>query len=127
MRKVLMVEDDPVVAVVYQRFLDRHGFVVDIARDGVEGLERLAAFQPDAILLDLMMPKLSGITVLSTVRAQEIYRDLPIIVLTNACVPAFIDQATKAGANHIFDKSKVSPMAIVELLNRLFSATAKTV
>jgi CheY-like chemotaxis protein len=125
MRKILMVEDDPVVGHVYLRFLEKAGFVVDLAKDGVQGLERLATFQPDAVLLDLMMPKLGGVAVLSTVRAQESYRDLPIIVLTNACVPAFIDQATRAGANHVFDKSKVTPLAIVELLNTIFEASPK--
>jgi CheY-like chemotaxis protein len=116
MKKILIIEDDPVVGTIYQRFLEKQGFATDLARDGAKGLEQLAVFEPDAVLLDLMMPKMGGFAVLNTLRAQEQYRDLPVIVLTNACVPAFIDQATKAGANHVVDKSTVTPLAITELL-----------
>jgi CheY-like chemotaxis protein len=126
MKKILIVEDDPVVGLVYQRFLEKHGFETDLARDGAQGLERLPVFEPDAVLLDLMMPKVGGIVVLSTIRADEAYRHLPVIVLTNACVPAFIQQATKAGANHVLDKSKVTPQSIVELLNTLFETSSRS-
>jgi CheY-like chemotaxis protein len=125
MKKILIVEDDPVVGLVYQKFLDKHGFITDLARDGSQGLERLSVFQPDAVLLDLMMPKISGLVVLSTIRAEDAYRELPVVVMTNACVPAFIDQATKAGANHVLDKSKITPLAVVELLHALFATSTR--
>jgi chemosensory pili system protein ChpA (sensor histidine kinase/response regulator) len=116
MKKILLIEDDPVVGMVYQRGLTKHGFTVDLATDGAKGLERLSAFQPDAIVLDLMMPKIGGVEFLKRLRAQEAFRDLPVIVLTNACVPAFIEQATQAGANQVMDKSRATPVAIAELI-----------
>ena len=104
MKKVLVIEDDPIVGTVYRRFLESYGFAVEVATDGAKGLEQLHACRPDAVILDLMLPKVNGISVLMTLRAQEEYRDLPIMVLTNASVPAFVEQAVQAGANHVFDR-----------------------
>src|SRR5688572_7607172 len=60
MKKILIIEDDPVFGLVYEKFLTTHGFSVRVARDGAAGLEQLNTFRPDAVLLDLMMPKLNG-------------------------------------------------------------------
>src|SRR5262245_531064 len=119
MKRILIFEDDPVIGRVCERLLTKHGFAVELAPDGASGLERLNGFRPDAILLDLMMPKTNGVEVLKRLRAQEAFRTLPVIVLTNACVPMLIAQAAEAGANHILDKSKLSPVALTELLRGL--------
>jgi two-component system chemotaxis response regulator CheY len=116
MKKVLVRDDDPIMGHVCQRLLGRIGLTVEVATDGSKGLERVSAFQPDAVLLDVMMPKINGIEVLKAIRAQEQFRALPVIVFTNACIPALIDQVSKAGATHILDKSKFNPVAVTELL-----------
>jgi chemosensory pili system protein ChpA (sensor histidine kinase/response regulator) len=123
--KILVIEDDQVVGIVYQRFLQSHGFEVEVATDGLKGLERVAEFLPDAVLLDLMMPKLGGIDVLKNLRADEAFRELPVVVMTNACVPAFVEQARQAGANYVFDKSKDSPVAILGALQTLLDAKGR--
>ena len=122
MKKILLIEDDPVVRTVYQRFLQSHGFTVEVAVDGEEGLAKLATARPDAVLLDVMMPKLNGIAVLQVMRVQETFRSVPVIVLTNAAIPVFIEQAREAGADHVFDKSKDSPVAVLGMLQRLLDA-----
>ncbi len=119
MKKILVIEDDSVVASVYQRFLQNQGFMTELARDGVAGLERLTVFQPDAVLLDMMLPKMGGADVLKRIRVQAQFHELPVIVLTNAAIPAFVDQATQAGANHVLDKAKASPGNILALLQTL--------
>src|SRR5262245_51060208 len=106
MKKILVIEDDPVMAHVCQRLLAKHEFAVEVASDGAKGLERLNEYKPDLVLLDVMMPKTNGIEVLTRLRAQEAFRNLPVIVLTNACVPSLVEQAQKAGATHVLDKSK---------------------
>jgi CheY-like chemotaxis protein len=125
-KKVLIVEDDPVMGFVCQRLLNKHDYETEIAVDGAKGLERLTAFQPDAVLLDLMMPKVNGTDFLKGVRSQEPYRDLPIIVLTNAAVPTMIEQALKAGATKVLDKSKFNPVAVIELLRALLNTGPST-
>lgn len=126
MKKILVIEDDPIMGVVCQRLLGREGFTIELASDGIKGLEALKTFQPDAVLLDMMMPRKNGVEVLKDIRAQEAYHNLPVIVLTNACVPALIEQASKAGATHILDKSKFNPVAITELLRGLLDVKAES-
>jgi CheY-like chemotaxis protein len=115
-KKVLIVDDDPVMSFVCQKLLAKHDYETELAPDGEKGLERLATFQPDAVLLDLMMPKVSGTGFLQKLRAQEAFRNLPVIVLTNAAIPTLVDEAAKAGATRILDKSKFNPVAVIELL-----------
>jgi len=119
MKKILIFEDDPVLGRVCERLLVKHGFSVAVATDGAMGLELLTTFRADAILLDLMMPKVNGVEVLRRLRAQPAFREIPVIVLTNACVPYLIAQAAEAGANHILDKSKLNPVVLTELLRGL--------
>lgn len=119
MKKILIVEDDPVAGTVYRRFLEGNGFVVTVATDGAQGLERLVELEPDAVVLDLMLPKIAGIDVLKAIRADERFRELPVIVMTNACVPAFIMQAVQAGANQVMDKSKDTPTEVLGMLQNL--------
>jgi CheY-like chemotaxis protein len=118
-KKILIFEDDPVIGRVCERLLAKHGFIVELCTDGARGLQRLNPFQPDAVLLDLMMPKMNGVEVLRRLRAQEAFRDTPVIVLTNACVPMLVAQAAEAGANHILDKSKLNAVGLTELLRGL--------
>ena len=122
MKKILIIEDDPVAGAVYQRFLQNNGYATDLATDGAKGLERLAAFAPDGIVLDLMMPKLSGMDLLQIIRSRESTRELPVVVMTNAYIPAFVEQAMRAGASHVFDKSKDTPAAILGILQTLLEA-----
>lgn len=127
MKKILLIEDDPIVGTVYRRFLEAHGFAVAIATDGSRGLEQIQEYQPDALILDLMLPKVGGMAVLMTLRGQEAYRELPIVVLTNAAVPAFVEQAIQAGANYVFDKAKDTPAAILGGLQRLLECKAPVI
>lgn len=113
MKKILIIEDDPVAGTVYRRYLEANGYEVDVATDGASGLARLVAHRPDALVLDLMLPQVNGIEVLEAIRAEETYRQLPIVVLTNACFPDFVKRALQSGANEVFDKSKDSPAAIL--------------
>jgi DNA-binding response OmpR family regulator len=77
--RVLIIEDDPNVAEVVGRYLEREGYLVDTADDGAEGLERALADPPDLVVLDLMLPSLGGLDVCRRLRAQA---PVPVIMLT---------------------------------------------
>ena len=124
MKKVLMIEDDPVVALVYERFLIAHGFAVTVVRDGAAGLELLATSPPDAVLLDLMMPKVNGLNVLRAIRANPALAELPVLVMTAAAIPTFVEQARTAGANRVFDKANDKPLAVLGMLHDLLHTTS---
>jgi len=68
--RVLIIEDDPNVAEVVTRYLQREGYAVEVADDGLEGLERALADPPDLVVLDLMLPALSGLEVCRRLRAK---------------------------------------------------------
>lgn len=123
MKTILLIEDDQVVRTVYQRFLQSHGFAVELAVNGEEGLAKMARCTPDAVVLDVMMPKVDGISVIYAIRVQENLHKLPVLVLTNAAIPTFIEQALQAGANYVFDKGKDSPLAVVQMIQTLIQST----
>jgi len=77
--RVLVVEDDPNVAEVVTRYLEREGYEVDAVADGAEGLRRALAAPPDLVVLDLMLPSLSGVEVCRRLRAVA---PVPVIMLT---------------------------------------------
>jgi DNA-binding response OmpR family regulator len=77
--RVLVVDDEPIVTEVVQRYLAREGFQVDVAADGVAGLKQAREGTPDLVVLDLMLPKLDGLEVCRQLRGES---SVPIIMLT---------------------------------------------
>jgi two-component system response regulator ResD len=77
--RILVVEDEPMVAEVVERYLRRDGYTVDIAHDGVTALSAFEEFQPDLVVLDVMLPGVDGLEVCKRVRARS---ETPIIMLT---------------------------------------------
>jgi two-component system alkaline phosphatase synthesis response regulator PhoP len=80
--KILVVDDEPDFCSIVQAQLEKEGFDVDVAYNGVEGLEKVHASPPDAIVLDVMMPEMDGYEVCKKLKADEKYIDIPIILLT---------------------------------------------
>src|SRR5436190_21807233 len=116
MKKIILVEDDAVVGFVYRTNLTKEGFDVEVVADGEAGLARIQASRPDAVVLDLMLPKMAGVDVLKRMRAEPALMNIPGIVFTNAYIPAMVDDAMKAGATKVFNKAIVTPHMIVEAL-----------
>lgn len=81
-KRILVVDDEPDFAAIVQDNLKKEGFAVEIAYDGVEAIEKVKAHPPDAIILDVMMPEKDGYAVCAELKADEKYRDIPIIMLT---------------------------------------------
>lgn len=117
MKKVLIIEDDPIVAHIYRSRLEKEGFTVDVSADGQAGYYRLYDMKPDALLLDLMLPKLNGIELLKKIRAVREFEKMPVIVFTNAYVANMIHESFTAGATGVYNKSSVTPRQIIDVLN----------
>jgi len=81
-KRILVVDDEPDFAAIVQGNLEKEGFTVDVAYNGVEGLEKVKASPPDAIVLDVMMPELDGYSVCSTLKGDDSTCDIPVILLT---------------------------------------------
>jgi two-component system, OmpR family, alkaline phosphatase synthesis response regulator PhoP len=81
-KRVLVVDDEPDFVVVVKAYLEKAGFQVEVAYDGVEGLEKVKANPPDAIVLDVMMPEKDGYSVCRELKEEDAYKDIPIVLLT---------------------------------------------
>ena len=81
-KRILVIDDEPDFASIVQTNLRNEGFDVDVAYDGVEGLEKVKANPPDCIVLDVMMPEKDGYEVCSELKGDEKYQNIPIIMLT---------------------------------------------
>ncbi len=123
MPKVLLIEDDAVVCRVYSQFLGANGFSVTIARDGAKGIEALCAERPDAVILDLMLPGVSGLKVLTAIRAHERLKTLPVLVFTAAHIPSLVDQAISMGVARVFDKTNTKPLAVTQCLHDILGTS----
>ena len=116
MKRILLIEDDSLTADVYREKLSSEGFEVDVAADGVTGLETFSSRKPDLVLLDLLLPEVNGVEVLKTIRAQFTPRDLPVLVFTNAFLGGSVQQAWEAGANQVLSKATMTPRLITNII-----------
>jgi len=116
MKKILIVEDDPIVGRIYRAGLEREGFEVHVAADGQQGLNLICELCPDAVLLDLMLPKMNGLDILKKVRSLPEFNHVRFYVLTNAYIASMISEATAAGATAVFNKSNATPKQIADVL-----------
>ncbi len=121
MKKLLIIEDDRIIASIYSKKFAVEGFNVEVAEDGEAGLERICASHPDIVILDLMLPKLTGLEILTRVRAMTEFERLPIIVFSNAYMTSVIDAAWKAGATTVLTKANTSPKLLTETIHELLA------
>ena len=118
MKKILIIEDDQIVSNVYRNKLVVEGYQAEIALDGETGLKTMRTFQPDAIVLDLMLPKMSGVDVIKQIRSEADFSKLPIIVFSNTYLTNLIQDAWKAGATKCVSKINCPPKELLELIRR---------
>lgn len=121
MAKILVVEDDPLIARLYQKALTFEGYDVEVARDGEEGLKKTEEIKPTLILLDIMMPKMHGFEVLDNLKAKEETKKIPVVVLTNLASPRDAETALSKGAVKYIVKSEYRPNEIVGMVKEILA------
>jgi DNA-binding response OmpR family regulator len=115
-KKILIVEDDQIVANIYRNKFSVEGYEVEVALDGQSGMEMLKSFRPDAVILDLMLPKMTGVDFMKQVRAQSDFQQLPVIVFSNTYLTNMVQEAWKAGATKCLSKANCTPKQVLEVL-----------
>lgn len=113
-KKILYVEDEPYFASALSKSLVAAGYTVALAKDGEEALAMVASERPDLILLDLLLPKLSGKEVLKRIKADPATRDIPVIVVSNLSAPQDQDEMKTLGARAFYVKALSLPSEIVK-------------
>jgi CheY-like chemotaxis protein len=116
MKKILIIEDNQIVANVYRNKLAVEGYQVEIALDGETGLKMMRTFKPDMIVLDLMLPKMTGVEVIKQIRSEDDFAKLPVIVFSNTYLTNLIQEAWKAGATKCLSKASCSPKEVLDLV-----------
>ena len=106
-KKILLVEDDVALAAVYRSRLELEGFEVNEVHDGENALSAAVSFKPDLILLDAMMPKISGFDVLDILRNTPETTNIRVIMLTALSQPKDKERAEQLGVDDYLVKSQV--------------------
>lgn len=120
MKKILIIEDDQLVANIYRNKFAVDGYLVEIALDGESGYELVNTFHPDIVILDLMLPKVTGLDLLKKIRSQPKLKNLPVIVFSNTYLSNMVQDAWKAGATKCLSKANCTPKQVIEVARGLF-------
>jgi DNA-binding response OmpR family regulator len=114
--RILIVEDDHDLNNAYSIILRHEGHEVVTAFDGKEALEKLASFEPDLILLDLLMPVMGGLEFLQQWDAPKKHRDVKVLIFTNMENSPEVAEAYKLGAHRCIIKSWTAPHNLARVI-----------
>ncbi len=120
--KILLVEDDQLLINMYKTKFEAEGFEVYCAMDGLSGLSTAASCKPDAIVLDIMMPKMSGLDFLRELGHDDWIKAIPVLVLTNLSQQEEARKALELGAKEYLLKASLTPGQIVEKIRAYLQA-----
>lgn len=119
MAKVAVIEDDQPIAQMYAFKLTNSGFTVKTAFDGVSGLALLQQFHPDLILLDIMMPQMTGDEMLKKLRQTKWGKDIKVIVLTNISQDEAPESLHSLAVDQYIVKAHYTPSQVVDTVKAI--------
>lgn len=117
--KILLVEDDSFLLSMYAAKFELENFQVITAEDGDKGLKLAIKEVPDIILLDIILPKISGFEVLKRIKENKKTASIPIILLTNLSQKEEIDQGLALGVEDYLIKAHFMPSEVVEKIKKI--------
>ncbi len=113
-KKILIIEDEDILLELLEKRLIQEGYDVTIARDGVQGLEKVRQEIPDLILLDVVMPRMGGFEVMKELQKDDKFSNIPIVIISNSGQPVEIDLAQKLGARDWLIKTDFEPQEVID-------------
>ncbi|MBT3689811.1 response regulator [bacterium] len=117
---ILLIEDEEMLSNMYEIKFVKEGYQVKKALDGEIGFKMASeGVKPDLILLDIIMPKLDGFTVLKNLKANASTKDIPVILLTNLGQDEDIKKGNKLGATGYLIKANLTPAQVVEKIKEV--------
>ena len=118
---VMLVEDDQFLSDIYQKKFTMEGFKISYADNGEKGLEEIKKKKPDIILLDVLMPKMDGFTVLEKLKEDEKVKDIPVILLTNLGQKDDVQKGLDSGAVDYLIKAHFKPSEVVDKIKKVLN------
>jgi CheY-like chemotaxis protein len=126
MADVLIIDDDPLLrGTLYEQFI-KEAVDVDEAKDGLEGLEKARKSHPKIIVLDEMMPRMSGQEFIEALRTEEWGKTVEVIVLTAIVDTEMVNKKLEAGVSQYIDKTQYSPELLVSLVKKHLEQLARS-
>jgi DNA-binding response OmpR family regulator len=114
--KIAIIEDDQAISQMYRIKFEAENFEVETAENGKLGLELVEKMQPDIILLDLMMPQMSGDQVLTELRKKDWGKDIKVIILTNMGEQEAPPSLKELGVRRFIVKAEMTPRQVAEMV-----------
>lgn len=119
---IVVVEDEEVLANLLSNKVQEAGFDVRLARDGAMGLELIKSLRPDLVLLDMLLPKMSGVDILENLSKEKIIPTLPIIVISNSGQPVEIERVLELGVKDYLIKINFDLNEVMAKVKNVFTA-----
>ena len=121
-KTILYVEDDPVVLMAYRHRLEREGFSIESAKDGLEAMKVLLRQVPDLVVLDLMLPRFDGGEVLKFMQANARLKAVPVIILSTNSILDADEEYVLESASRRFIKGQCTVPMVLEAIRKLLAA-----
>jgi DNA-binding response OmpR family regulator len=118
-KKILIIEDETALLYALQSQLSVEGYKVLVADDGEEALNILSKEKPDAIILDIILPKINGWAVLESIKKNKKTKDIPVIIISNLSDEASQARGIKLGAKDYLAKVDYSIEGLVKRIKKL--------
>jgi two-component system alkaline phosphatase synthesis response regulator PhoP/two-component system response regulator VicR len=122
-KKILVVDDERHIVRLVQVNLQKEGYEVETAANGLEALEQARAGQPDLIVMDVMMPEMDGFEALQQLKADETTAEIPVIMLTAKAQDADVFRGWQSGADLYLTKP-FNPLELISFVRRIFDNQA---
>lgn len=116
MTKVAIIEDDQAISQMYRFKFEAEGYTVETAENGKLGLELAESMKPDIILLDLMMPQMTGDEMLEKLRATDWGKNIKVIILTNMGEQEIPDKVKELGVSGVILKADMTPRQVADVV-----------
>ena len=117
-KKILLIEDEEIIAGLLERKLIQGGYKVWVARDGGEGLRKMKEAKPDLILMDILMPKMGGFAVLEEMQKEPDLKKIPVIMISNSGQPVELEKAQQLGVKDWLIKAEFDPQEVIEKVKK---------
>jgi DNA-binding response OmpR family regulator len=121
MNKIIVVEDDPMLGEIYKKKFEEAGFDIKLVVTGKAVENEVAGFQPELVLLDIVLPDMDGFEILDVLAKNQTTRNIPVYILSNLSAKEDIERATNLGAKGFITKSGFTPSQLIEEVKKILS------
>jgi DNA-binding response OmpR family regulator len=122
--KIAIIEDDQAISQMYRFKFEAEGYDVQTAENGILGLKLAESMKPDIILLDLMMPEMTGDQMLAKMRQTDWGKNIKVIILTNMGEQEIPEAVKQLNVNGVILKADMTPRQVAELVKKQFATEA---